>query len=885
MATSPFKLFRKYQKILLIVAGVTAILVFTVGDSLMMIGRDQQVIDDMVVANWSEGEIRQQEVMNWVMSRKQLGLVLNDLASATTFAGAEPLQDPLISEAAVDVRNTVYMMLLTRKADELGVTVSDARVTEYIKALTANALSKERISEVVANRRWKVSNVYEAIRNEMKAQQVLQIFFGAVDFSTNTPAADFDYYLRVNRRVAADVVAFPVDDFLSQVADPSERELREYFDRFKQDEPRFDVYGRTELPSPLPAFKQPRKAAVEYFVADFNTFVERVEVTEEEMRQHYDENRSFYIEQQLPAADDEDREPADSEPTDSEPGDSEPADSEPGDSEPTDSEPVDSEPGDSEPTDSEPADGDAPAGDDGSDPADDAAVDDAAVDDADVDEAAAPPADDENQDRASEATEGSQAPEAAPTGEPADTEANGPPATDEAPADEAPADEAPAAPDATAPPATDDPAVADADDSPAEDAGESPANDAAAPPADEDLFGEPPATDSPSEVDPEADDPTAADPAEVDPSDAPPVDGDPTADKDDTDRADDEAPGEDQPPREVTYKPFEEVQADIRVLLARRKARQEINDVMQELRSRLNDYNIQRASATPDMPESRRPVRPDFAAIARGKGLKSDSTELLSAAEFQAEEQIGNSFEIRTTQFGQEVQVPFVAALFERTGPSSLFIPMLTEDSDSNQYLSWKVEEVESKVPTLDEVREQVVRSWKLGAGVDDDSTHARGLARAAAAKMIQEASSPTASLLELGRRAGRPQVETNLFSWIEPPLDMRSQPTVSLSTVNGVEQPGPEFFSVATGLGVGELGVTMNHPKTFAYAVKVVEEEQSIDDLMQEFLDRSGSPITMMAAQMAMQFDWRDVQRQWFDDLEKQYGLQWQVEPESINE
>ncbi|MEX1223086.1 MAG: hypothetical protein WEA31_00935, partial [Pirellulales bacterium] len=405
-------------------------------------------------------------------------------------------------------------------------------------------------------------------------------------------------------------------------------------------------------------------------------------------------------------------------------------------------------------------------------------------------------------------------------------------------------------------------------------AGESPTTDAA-PPADEDLFGEPPPEDAPSEVDPSGDAP-----GEVEPGDAPPVDDDPTADD-----ADDEASAEDQPRREVIYKPFEEVQDDIREFLARQKARREINDVMQELRSRLNDYNIQRASATPDMPESRRPVRPDFAAIARGKGLKNGSTELLSDAEFQAEEQIGSSFEIRTTQFGQEVQVPFVAALFERTGPSSLFIPMLTEDSDSNRYLSWKVEEVESKVPTLDEVRDQVVRSWKLGAGVDDDSTHARGLARAAAAKMIEEASSPTASLLELGRRAGRPQVETNLFSWIEPPLDMRSQPTASLSTVNGVEQPGPEFFSVATGLGVGELGVTMNHPKTFAYAIKVVEEEQSIDELMQEFLNRSGSPITMMAAQMAMQFDWRDVQRQWFDDLEKQYGLQWQVEPESINQ
>ncbi|NIL97044.1 MAG: hypothetical protein GTO62_07885, partial [Planctomycetales bacterium] len=48
-----------------------------------------------------------------------------------------------------------------------------------------------------------------------------------------------------------------------------------------------------------------------------------------------------------------------------------------------------------------------------------------------------------------------------------------------------------------------------------------------------------------------------------------------------------------------------------------------------------------------------------------------------------------------------------------------MFSPEQTRDDDDIRYLFWKTAEAPEAVPSLDEVREQVVRAWQLGAGRD----------------------------------------------------------------------------------------------------------------------------------------------------------------------
>ncbi len=92
-------------------------------------------------------------------------------------------------------------------------------------------------------------------------------------------------------RQRVDLAAVPVEQFLSKVADPSEAELKAYFEKHKND------YETLRDEVPVPGFKQPVKARLQYVVAKFDAaekeVAEKDPVTDADIEKYFEENKSL----------------------------------------------------------------------------------------------------------------------------------------------------------------------------------------------------------------------------------------------------------------------------------------------------------------------------------------------------------------------------------------------------------------------------------------------------------------------------------------------------------------------------------------------------------------------------------------------------------------
>jgi hypothetical protein len=235
----------------------------------------------------------------------------------------------------------------------------------------------------------------------------------------------------------------------------------------------------------------------------------------------------------------------------------------------------------------------------------------------------------------------------------------------------------------------------------------------------------------------------------------------------------------------------------------------------QELRA----WTVAQSEAPPgsaDMPP--RPTAPDARRWAEENGLEFGVLGPMSY------------FQIRETPLGESIHEgrPLSDLAF-----TSLAIgePATSQDLRGNLYVAWKVEDTPERVPSLSEVREEVITTWKI--------QQARKLARDEAQRLADQAKQAGKPLGEVfSGDAGHQVVQTDPFSWytlgaVPGGRDMRMR----LGDVTGVAAAGPEFMEVVFRLQPAEPGVAMDHAQQVAYVVQLVRHEKSMDELRTDFL------------------------------------------------
>ncbi|MFM2096221.1 MAG: hypothetical protein RIS70_3345 [Planctomycetota bacterium] len=329
---SPFAAFRRNQRLMLAIFGIICMIVFVVGSFLDDLLRGQGTTQrDEVVVTWAGGSVDEQQ-LNYYWSRHTLTLqFMNMLAQETIQRKGTPRFDMRIEPAQRD-DDILDKLILARKAEEMGIVVSDQAVSDYLAKFcdeqVAPAEQQRMVNELLSDRRARLSSdqIFEQIRTEIAARTVGNIAFAGVPIST--PATVWKYYNRVNRRVQVELLPLAVADYVDKTREPSEAEVKELYEKHKNQPP---------FPSsPEPGFRRRKQIAIRYFKVDYDKLLEeeKAKLTPEEIQKEYDEriSRGEFKQLELPGVESPSspaKETSPDLPDSEKPADEKPADSKP----------------------------------------------------------------------------------------------------------------------------------------------------------------------------------------------------------------------------------------------------------------------------------------------------------------------------------------------------------------------------------------------------------------------------------------------------------------------------------------------------------------------------------------------------------------------------
>jgi len=245
---------------------------------------EQQARGPVVVTTTKHGELRERD-LNELRTRRRA--VSAFLKHATSRAADGPQERQSCETRFPELENWVVVRtwLQARYAAAHGLRVEPAEVDEFLKEQTGKALADPELQALLQ----KLSLSREALLEEL-SQQLLS-FKAARERSNAAPdVSDADLwecFLRERRTAEIEVVPVEVERFVNDLSVlPSEAALREFFAAYR---------GRYPDPaSPEPGFRQPRRLASAYLHAKACDLAKPDEVTEEEIRRYYGENREDF---------------------------------------------------------------------------------------------------------------------------------------------------------------------------------------------------------------------------------------------------------------------------------------------------------------------------------------------------------------------------------------------------------------------------------------------------------------------------------------------------------------------------------------------------------------------------------------------------------------
>jgi hypothetical protein len=696
-----------------------------------------------------------------------------------------------------DDDSIVQRAVLLHQAKERGVQVSDEAVNEYISAIADQKLSTNDYKTLLRDLGITEAELFNVLREELQAAQVLAMDLPpAVQANTGpiqTPLTYWKQYKMLQVRQALDVVAVPVSEFVAKVPEPNDAELQQFFDRYKN-----------QLPTPQgePGFLVNRQVNLAYVAADFEVYEKQApEPTDAEVVNYYEENKDRYRVLDLPegAGDLMQETPAEAGPASA-----------------------------TEPENGLPA---APS------------------------EAAAAPA---------EATPESapqpvEAPEPAPA--PAKEEGAAPAADSPAPESAAKSDTTPFQlvsfqdPEAAAQPAaaatTPDAATAD----PA--VTESPAAPETTPPP------------APAEATPALDLPLPPGPTSAD--GLPP------------------APGT---PKEPKYRDLDDdLKLEIKETMLKDRTFEAMGNAVDRAYNEMTKYADEYLGVLEPAEQTKaaEDITKRLKAYAELNQLQYVETGLMTGQDLMAsvDEPIGSAVEPTSNPFQRGASV--VQQVFAN---DALYYPRRADSMvGGKRYAYWKIADVEPRVPSLTEVKDQVVRAWK--------EFQARPLAEKRAkelAELVTKAAKPVGEALSgqtiNGATDGTPISvrETPRFSWMSMPRNLPFQfnpmfmPPPTISLVDGVDGAGEDFMkTVFEELSPNQTGVAANQSRSVYYVAHVKQRDATPSEgadnlglkaLQQQFLTEGkagfeNGPYMYLGRDGLMK-----VMEGWRKSYEKTYGI-----------
>lgn len=309
---SPFRIFRKHQKAFLAIAAVLAMFIFVVGDAIMgCVGQaagGRGGSPNAVVTTWDGGSLTVKELDLLSQRRYFLNEFLANLYQLGKYraeaAGETPTEPDVPAFFLPQGANRVAVMgrcveerILADQGREVGMSVSDMMINDYLRKLGFQRVSDEDIRHILEQTRrfdmrtaeeWLFSGLRELLLGNLYANSVSSSVMGI------SPEQLWIDWRRVNDRIALEAVILPVEKFVPEVPEPTEAQLITFYERYKNRIGGIPVAQMgVEFPSPEPGFREPRRVKLKYLLGDVTAWTQEMlaSVTDEEIVDYYERNK------------------------------------------------------------------------------------------------------------------------------------------------------------------------------------------------------------------------------------------------------------------------------------------------------------------------------------------------------------------------------------------------------------------------------------------------------------------------------------------------------------------------------------------------------------------------------------------------------------------
>jgi len=271
----PFAVFRRHQRKLLAVFAILAMFGFVLADSLPRLLNSSSTAADQnpVIVDLYKKPVYRSDLNEMAVQRTNANRFMEALAGRPLFGD-------------INTRSIVDALILQHQADALRMPTGPDVGREWLKQATGGQMNRELFEATLSRFGKQISGeqILSDIANQVRIAKVRQLMANPVV----TPLDVYQTYRDQNERVAARIVPFPVESFLSKVAEPTESQAKALYEKYK------DV-----LPDPdrdTPGFKIPRQVRLEILSIDGAALSKAIEaqLTEDELRTYYENHKTDY---------------------------------------------------------------------------------------------------------------------------------------------------------------------------------------------------------------------------------------------------------------------------------------------------------------------------------------------------------------------------------------------------------------------------------------------------------------------------------------------------------------------------------------------------------------------------------------------------------------
>ncbi|TWT68252.1 hypothetical protein [Crateriforma conspicua] len=307
MSSSPFVIFRRYLKPLMVALTLLALFAFVVLPALQSYLQSGATVGaDPVFATFDGTPVKASRVDYFTQSHNSVVRFLNELADETIRRQGTPrtagfryntqtnqVEDLGIFSAPSQFA-TVRTLQFASEAKKAGFELDDGAIRYWLQQFTDGTMSDgEIISRLMQSTRNRLGqyHLYDVLRQLLLAQAFQQsvdsgLAAGSIpgmgDIPIVTPAQQWENFLKLSQQATVDAYGVLVADFIDKTdPNPSESDINEVYEA-----------GKDLLPndqSPEPGFRRPTVAEFEFVAANLNTFIDREidNFTEEQLKAEY----------------------------------------------------------------------------------------------------------------------------------------------------------------------------------------------------------------------------------------------------------------------------------------------------------------------------------------------------------------------------------------------------------------------------------------------------------------------------------------------------------------------------------------------------------------------------------------------------------------------